>query len=147
MLTAYLFLLFLCQGASSAVHPYKKLYFSFTQNHSSPPFRNSNGTKTSRGREHCKRSFYKHPEPTSTKHSVCASCVLLGLGTHTHTQTHTEPATAQTSPTSAPTKSPELLNSKLEPGSSPAERQAALGKHRENVLSNKTLQTGLKCNT
>lgn len=90
MLTAYLFLLFLCQGASSAVHPYKKLYFSFTQNHSSPPFRNSNGTKTSRGREHCKRSFYKHPEPTSTKRSVCASCVLLGLGTHTHKHTQSQ---------------------------------------------------------
>lgn len=87
MLTAYLFLLFLCQGASSAVHPYKKLYFSFTQNHSSPPFRNSNGTKPAGEGNTANVHFTNTP---STKHSVCASCVLLGLGTHTHKHTQSQ---------------------------------------------------------
>lgn len=142
VLVAYLFLLFLCQGASSALHPYKKLYFSFTQNHWSPPFRNSNGTKPAGEGNTANVHFTNTPSPRAPNTQFLPA-VCCWLRAHTH-KTHTQPATAQTSPTSAPTKSPELFNSELEPGSSPAERQAALGKYRENVLSNKTLQTGLK---
>lgn len=133
-------------GCQLSSPPIQKALFQFHTKPLISPFQKFQRHKTSRGREHCKCSFYQHPEPKSTKHSVSASCVLLASGTHTH-KTRTQPATAQTSPTSAPTKSPELFNSELEPGSSPAERQAALGKYRENVLSNKTLQTGLKRNT
>lgn len=78
--------------------------------------------------------------PRAQKHQTLSFCCCVWA--HTHTK-HTEAATAQTSPTKSTQKSTELLNSKA----SPAENQAALGKHRENVLRSRTLQTGLKCNT
>lgn len=85
VLVAYLFLLFLCQGASSALHPYKKLYFSFTQNHWSPPFRNSNGTKPAGEGNTANVHFTNTPSPRAPNTQFLPA-VCCWLRAHTHTE-------------------------------------------------------------
>lgn len=85
--------------------------------------------------------------PRAQKHQMLGFCQLCAAAFgHSHSK-HTQAATAQTSPTSAPTKSTELFISELEPAPSPAEKQAALEKYKENLLRSRTLQTGLKYST